>query len=163
MNKPYYESDVVENILEIYGDGKYKGLKTFTFITEDSIVYEMEIDIRYDDILQSHTYDFSYEIQDDSDVYKQIKAFDFFKLYNTVCYLHITSLIDVVNKTGDIPLMKVKGIGARDESGNRLSDYRKEDMAIRLLDRHYPVESVFKDYEGNSIIKLNQKLFKQYF
>lgn len=160
ISKPYYHSELIEDVFEAYDD-KYKALKVFEFTTEDNTVYEMEIDVRYSTELHSHTYDFSYEIRDTEDVYKQIKASNFYKLYNTVCYLHISSLIELVNKTDDVPLMKVKGIGARDENGNRLSDYRKEDMAIRLLDRHYPVESIFKDSEGDSIIKLNAELFKQ--
>lgn len=161
VNKPYYDYTTVEDYLNIDEANKYNGCKTFHLTTEDGVEYEIEIDIRYDSELQSHTYDFSYEIVDEIDSYKQIKAYNFYKLYNTICYLHITTLMELFNKTGDIPLMKVKGVGGRDENGNRLEDYRKVDMAIRLLDRHYPVDLTFKDSEGNSIIKLNNELFKQ--
>jgi hypothetical protein len=151
MRHPYYETNLVEyDIVNIDG-GYCEEFKTYSFINENDVTYYIEITIKYDETISAYTYDLSYEIKSENDCYEQIKSSNFYKLYNTISYLHITNLIEFISRTNQFPVLSVNGIAGKDSLGNRIIDDRKNNMAIRLMKRHYPIKDMDLSSENKFI------------
>jgi len=142
-------------IFEFFNNGdKYFGCDIYQFGLA-GYTYNAEINYRVDETNGGYEIQLLYKTEEFE--YQQISIKNAFKLYNILSDCYLASLYKLVPKVdGEVPHIKLFG-GTPGEDGWFVNDERKNKIAIKYIQRVLPIQKIFVDSNGNTILVIDKE------